>query len=140
MHRHTSSALAALAVLGLLLSACAAGMNARPAEPGVMSARQLALILDSGEVLPVDLRGEEEYQASGFIIPGAVHMTPADFILKHKGLPRDKMLVVYCSCPNDATSHDAATILVDAGYSDVFVLQGGWAEWLLGDYPLEDKD
>jgi phage shock protein E len=47
-----------------------------------------------------------------------------------KDLPRDREVVTYCACPHDEASIKAAQILVDAGFKNVRVLQGGWQGWL----------
>ena len=46
-----------------------------------------------------------------------------------KDVPRDREVVTYCACPNDESSIRAAQVLLDAGFSRVRVLKGGWVSW-----------
>jgi 3-mercaptopyruvate sulfurtransferase SseA len=51
--------------------------------------------LAKGEAVIVDVRGESSYEAGH--IKGAIHM-PTDQLLSRVGeLPRDKMIITYCS-------------------------------------------
>lgn len=47
-----------------------------------------------------------------------------------KNAPRDREAVTYCACPHDEASIRAAQILLAAGFTRVYVLQGGWQMWL----------
>lgn len=47
-----------------------------------------------------------------------------------KNAPRDREVVTYCACPHDEASIRAAQILLAAGFTRVYVLQGGWQMWL----------
>jgi rhodanese-related sulfurtransferase len=47
-----------------------------------------------------------------------------------KDAPRDREVVTYCACPNDEASIRAAQLLMDAGFTQVRVLKGGWVAWL----------
>lgn len=51
-------------------------------------------------------------------------------------VPKDKMIVTYCSCPAENTSSAVADQLVKKGYSDVFALQGGTNAWKTAGYPM----
>jgi rhodanese-related sulfurtransferase len=46
-----------------------------------------------------------------------------------RDVPRDRMVVTYCACPNDESSVRAAQVLMDAGFKQVRVLKGGWLVW-----------
>ena|SRR5215210_1155571 len=46
-----------------------------------------------------------------------------------KDVPRNREVVTYCACPNDESSIHAARVLLDAGFSRVRVLKGGWVNW-----------
>ena len=46
-----------------------------------------------------------------------------------KDVPRNREVVTYCACPNDESSIRAAQVLLDAGFSRVRVLKGGWVSW-----------
>ena len=46
-----------------------------------------------------------------------------------KDVPRNREVVTYCACPNDESSIRAAQVLLEAGFTHVRVLKGGWVTW-----------
>ena len=81
----------------------------------------------------VDARPDEEFSRDH--VPGAFSLNEdhwnellAQFL---PNLSRDKKVVVYCSAESCNAARDVAKRLRDeAQLKDVFVLQGGWEEWL----------
>jgi membrane protein DedA with SNARE-associated domain len=62
-------------------------------EPAELKAR-----LDGGEkVLIVDLRHPLDFDAEPNIIPGALHLTTAELEARHREIPRDREIVLYCT-------------------------------------------
>jgi rhodanese-related sulfurtransferase len=53
------------------------------------------------------------------------------------GLPRDGKLVLYCSEASCALSSASVDKLLSAGYSNVFLLNGGLVAWSAKGYPVE---
>jgi membrane protein DedA with SNARE-associated domain/rhodanese-related sulfurtransferase len=51
--------------------------------------------------------------------------------------PRDRPIVVYCACPNEASAKRAAQILLGRGYRDVRPLIGGLDGWIDAGHPIE---
>jgi rhodanese-related sulfurtransferase len=86
----------------------------------------------------VDARGRESYQR--LHIPGAVNMPfdpfADDMPKKAATLPKDRLLVLYCSTPSCLISRDLANMLKDLGYSKVTVLVQGLMGWKNAGYPL----
>jgi rhodanese-related sulfurtransferase len=92
----------------------------------------------------IDVRGAEAYSAASTTIKGAIHYKTRK--LKYrlnypplKGLPKDREIVTYCSCPKDEASIAAAQILQASGFKRVRVLQGGWQEWIRVNGPVEPR-
>jgi 3-mercaptopyruvate sulfurtransferase SseA len=56
-----------------------------------------------------------------------------------ESLPKDKMIVVYCDCPEEESAKFLAQVLIRAGHSpaNIRVLKGGWYKWLELNYPIE---
>lgn len=84
----------------------------------------------------VDLRCKKDIEAFPRIISGA-RVIPLDEIDQHTivlGQTRD--LVVYCSCPNDASSVHVALMLRRRGAKHVRVLSGGLTNWVSLGLPL----
>ena len=63
-----------------------------------ISPDELAAKITAGErVFIVDLRHELDVQAEPTMIPGALHMAPAELEQGHIAIPRDRDVVLYCS-------------------------------------------
>ena len=70
-------------------------------------------------------------------IPGALHMA-AQEVAQHLGeLPHDVAVILYCSCPNEASAAQAARLLKSQGFSRVWPLRGGLEAWMAAGYPVE---
>jgi membrane protein DedA with SNARE-associated domain/rhodanese-related sulfurtransferase len=92
----------------------------------------LRRMLEAGRnVVILDLRSNEEF-ASHAGIEGAIHLTVDDVEKGRFDIPRDGEVVVYCSCPNEATAAKVALLLRRNGFTNVRPLLGGidaWNEW-----------
>ena len=54
--------------------------------------------LESGEpIVIVDLRSELDARAVPWIIPGSLRMAPEELEGRHREIPRDRDIVLYCS-------------------------------------------
>jgi 3-mercaptopyruvate sulfurtransferase SseA len=60
-----------------------------------ITAAELYELWQRGQVLVVDTRGEAAYQQGH--IPGAIVITPNEVLAKADQLPRNKMIVTYCT-------------------------------------------
>jgi rhodanese-related sulfurtransferase len=91
----------------------------------------------SGEALTIlDLRSSAALAEDPAIIPGAIHTTLDDIKRGNHQLPRDKEIVVYCSCPNEASAARVALLLQRSGFKNVRPLLGGIDAWREQKYPL----
>ncbi len=95
---------------------------------------------ESGEeVVILDLRSSAELDYDPSLISGARHVS-MDEMEKYEGkLPRDRDIVVYCSCPNEVSSARIARLLQRRGFSRVRPLKGGLDAWRAMNYPLETR-
>lgn len=64
-------------------------------------------------------------------IPGAVLVSVSDPMAMIAALPKDRHIVVYCSCPNDVTAATVAKQLHARGYKRAKPLHGGLDAWNL---------
>lgn len=95
-----------------------------------ISPEELKTKLDAGEeVLIVDLRSSLDFESKPYLIPTARRIAPDEIETKHEELPRDCDLVLYCTCPNEATSARAALRLHRRGLTRVRPLDGGLQKW-----------
>ncbi len=94
--------------------------------------------LDAGEpVYIVDLRHPLELLPDPFTLPGAVHFSPDALAARHLEIPRDCDVVLFCTCPSEATAAKAAMILHKLGIDRVRPLRGGYDEWKRLGYPMD---
>ncbi|WP_435362135.1 rhodanese-like domain-containing protein [Haloarchaeobius sp. DFWS5] len=86
-----------------------------------------------------DARGTNQYRDSH--IYGAVS-SPAGSPIADSDVAdwgKDQRIVCYCGCPHHLSSIRAAE-LQEAGYSDVYVLDEGYYQWLRDEYPVVGED
>ena len=63
---------------------------------------------------------------------------PSTEVGRHIGdLPRDRDIVVYCTCPNEASAARVARILMNHGFKKVRPLHGGLDAWVAAGHPLD---
>jgi len=94
--------------------------------------------LDAGEpVYIVDLRHPLELLPDPFTLPGALHFSPDALAARHLEIPRDRDIVLYCTCPSEATAAKTAMTLHKLGIDRVRPLRGGYDEWKRLGFPLD---
>ena len=94
--------------------------------------------LDAGElVYIVDLRHPLELLPDPFTLPGALHFSPDSLAARHLEIPRDRDVVLYCTCPSEATAAKTAMILIKLGIERVRPLRGGFDEWKRLGFPMD---
>jgi membrane protein DedA with SNARE-associated domain/rhodanese-related sulfurtransferase len=99
---------------------------------------ELKLQLEAGQqVYIVDLRHPLELLADPFTLPGALHFSPEEIATRHHEIPRDRDVILYCTCPSEATSAKTALTLVRLGIERVRPLRGGFDEWKKLGYPID---
>src|ERR1700761_305032 len=99
---------------------------------------ELKTMLDSGQqVYIVDLRHPLDYLPDPRTLPGAVLYTPDKLVEHTETIPRDRDVVLFCTCPSEATAAKMALTLRKIGVYRVRPLRGGFDEWKRLGYPLE---
>src|ERR1039458_9190445 len=94
--------------------------------------------LDAGEaVFIVDLRHPLEILPAPFTLPGARHFSPEALTSRHLEIPRDRDIVLFCTCPSEATAAKTAMALHKLGIERVRPLRGGYDEWKRLGFPLD---
>ncbi len=89
------------------------------------------------EVIVIDLRHSLEFEAEPETIPGAVHMDAAEMEEALEVIPRDRDIVLFCSCPNEATAAEMASRLQRLGITRIRPLAGGLDGWRNRGFPLQ---
>lgn len=96
-----------------------------------ISVQQLSGMMDRGDdPIVLDVRTRSHRLADGRRIPGA-HAVDLD-ALEHtlSEVPREREVVVYCACPNEATAAKVALRLRARGFRRVRPLAGGIDAWV----------
>jgi membrane protein DedA with SNARE-associated domain/rhodanese-related sulfurtransferase len=134
-----SGALLVLGIVGFFLIRLA---RRRMVLKSLVAARlepeELKRQLDAGEpVYIVDLRHPLELLPEPFKLPGALHFSPDTLTARHLEIPRDRDIVLYCTCPSEATAAKTAMTLFKLGIVRVRPLRGGYDEWKRLGYQLD---
>jgi membrane protein DedA with SNARE-associated domain/rhodanese-related sulfurtransferase len=99
---------------------------------------ELKQLMDNGkESVVVDLRDILAHVADPYTIPGALRISPEELEHRHHDIPRDRDIILFCACPNEATAAKMALMLKRRGIRRVRPLAGGMDAWRQLDYPLE---
>jgi rhodanese-related sulfurtransferase len=103
-----------------------------------ISAADLYELVQAGaQPVIVDVRSPTARALEPRWIPGAIHV-PVDGVGRHIGhLPRDREIVLYCTCPSEASAARVAKLLVNHGFKRVRPLFGGLDAWIAAGYSVE---
>lgn len=94
--------------------------------------------MDGGEaVYIVDLRHPLEQLNDPFTLPGALRVAPEDLAKRVQEIPRDRDVVLFCTCPNEETAAYTALKLQKLGVERVRPLRGGYNGWQKLGYPMD---
>ena len=86
----------------------------------------------------VDVRSHTARTLEPRQIPGALHV-PLHAVDQHmEGLPRDRDIILYCTCPNEISAAEAAKLLMNSGFKRVRPLYGGLEAWIAAGYSIEE--
>jgi rhodanese-related sulfurtransferase len=86
----------------------------------------------------VDLRHPLDYLPDPRVLPGALRIGPNEIRQHSEIIPRDRDVVLYCTCPSEETSAKLALQLHKLGIYRVRPLRGGFDGWKAAGYPLVD--
>ena len=86
----------------------------------------------------VDLRHPLDYLPDPRVLPGAVRIGPSELTRLADRIPRDRDIILYCTCPSEETSAKVAMQLHRLGITRVRPLRGGFDGWKQAGYPLLD--
>lgn len=94
--------------------------------------------LDAGEeVYIVDLRHPLEQLTDPYTLPGALRFAPDELASRAHEIPRDRDIILYCTCPNEETAAHTALKLHRLGVERVRPLRGGYEEWKRLGFPMD---
>ncbi len=120
---------------------CGAALAAAvtPGDVPRMDKKELKEKLGDPNVIIYDVRIPENYKKGNFKIKGAVRQLPDKIDEWAAGLDKKKTYVLYCLKENEATSAEVGAKMMNMGFKKVYVLKGGFFEWLKAKYPFDKK-
>jgi rhodanese-related sulfurtransferase len=83
-----------------------------------------------------DVRSHGYYSSKASRIRSSVRLDPNTLLEHIETLPKDKEIILYCTCHGEATSIRVARILQQHGFRSS-VIRGGLRAWRKGGFPLE---
>jgi len=102
-----------------------------------ISVSELASLIDAGRSpIIFDVRSAEARQREG-VIPGSISARADEISLVAARYERDVEIIVYCSCPNEASAAVAARHLKRAGFRHIRPLLGGIEAWAGAGRPIQ---
>jgi membrane protein DedA with SNARE-associated domain/rhodanese-related sulfurtransferase len=103
-----------------------------------ISVAELYELIQSGAApLIIDVRSPTARTLEPHWIPGALHISLPDVDAHLKDLPRDRDIILYCSCPSEASAARVAKILMNHGFKQVRPLHGGLDAWVAAGHAIE---
>ena len=94
------------------------------------------LIQNGSQPLIIDVRSASARDLEPRWIPGAVHISLPDVDARLKDLPRERDIILYCTCPSEASAARVARILMNHGFKRVRPLHGGLDAWVAAGYVI----
>ena len=88
------------------------------------------------DMVVYDVRSHGYYDRKASRIKGSHRLEPNTILQEVETLPKDKEIVLYCTCHREATSIRVARILQQHGFRSS-VIKGGLRAWKKGRFPLE---
>jgi membrane protein DedA with SNARE-associated domain/rhodanese-related sulfurtransferase len=135
---HFAVALFALLLLGFVISRMVRQRRSlAEIRMDRISPEDLFRMLERAEPLYlVDLRHPLDYLPDPRTLPGAVMMTPDRLVEMGPQIPRDRDVVLFCTCPDEETAVRMALTIRKMGVSRVRPLLGGFDGWKERGYSL----
>ena len=130
--------LVVLAAAYLALRALRRRAFLRSVEMSRISVDELRELIDSGrEPFVIDVRSDAGRAIDARRIPGARAIELGRIAMAFDELPRDREIVIYCNCPNEASAASAARLLAERGLTRVRPLAGGLDAWVAAGQRIE---
>ena len=95
------------------------------------------LLASNQDVLVIDVRQPLDLLGDSVIIPGAQWLAPDEIRADPSMLPKERDLIVYCTCPSDKTSGVILRRALAKGFLRIKFLKGGLDGWRAKGFPVE---
>jgi rhodanese-related sulfurtransferase len=105
-----------------------------PPEVAMISALDASIEIEEGRGLLLDVRRN----VTGKVMArGAIHAPAVMLDALAETLPKDRQLIVYCSCSGDSAAIHVALKLKALGFQEVAAMRDGIYGWLVEDLPIQ---
>jgi membrane protein DedA with SNARE-associated domain/rhodanese-related sulfurtransferase len=94
------------------------------------------LMQAGAEPVVVDVRSTTARELEPHWIPGARHVALEAVDAAMQDLPRDREIILYCTCPSEASAAQVARVLMNHGFTRVRPLHGGLDAWVAAGYAV----
>ena len=99
---------------------------------------ELRALIEAGEPIElIDVRGRDANKLDPRRIPGALIMHLDEIEAGRFAGARDRQIIVYCSCPNEASAAKAVRLLHAHGYLRARPLRGGLDAWMASERSVD---
>ena len=99
-----------------------------------------ALITSARAPLIIDVRSALGRDIDLRRIPGALGIELAQVVHECRKVARDRLIVTYCNCPNEASAAQAARLLAAQGFTQVKPLAGGLDAWVAAGEGVDEHE
>jgi membrane protein DedA with SNARE-associated domain/rhodanese-related sulfurtransferase len=89
-----------------------------------------------GDMAVYDVRSHGYYSQKASRVKGSLRLDPNTMLQQVESLPKEKEIILYCTCQREATSLRVARILQQHGFQSS-VMKGGLRAWKKAGFPLE---
>lgn len=109
----------------------------KPIEAARISLADAKKAFDDGNAIFVDVRGPDSFKTEH--VQGAVNIGIGDLEANISKLPKNKQIVVYCSCGAEHSSLAWVAKANQKGIDNAYALIGGTAAWVDAGFPTEKQ-
>ena len=120
-------------IISLLIGTSLTACGVKPAVVDLDISAQEAYQLFQEDIFVLDVRTPEDYQEAH--LPGAILIPLDQLEIRSSELPRNEPILVYCRSGN--RSAQAQSLLLGAGFSEIYNLDSGINSWIQSGYEVE---
>jgi rhodanese-related sulfurtransferase len=99
----------------------------------------LRRVREGQDIIIIDARSRKAFAHSLYKLPNAYRIPLSHIKRLAPLLPPGRDIIIYCDTAGEVIASHAAAVLINDGYKNIFVLSGGFNEWVFFEYPLELK-
>lgn len=96
-----------------------------------------ALLTSNQDVLLFDVRQPLDLLGHRVIVPGAKWLAPQEVLENPLLIPKEKDVVIYCTCPSAKTSRAILRRALAMGFLRIKFLEGGLDGWRAKGFPVK---